>query len=176
MERQDEHGAETRPPRGGVAGDFRRLKSDGAATVAELRDFLGQMKGKSSQEVLGMVAKSGLTRSILLATFLFAVLLVALTVGPYLLGQQGADAAAPAAGAGASAEQETAQPAESNPGDGRAEAAGPDESPASSGEGEAVPPDADQAIDAMGIGEARVADPDENPLEDKLDNLLDGIE
>ena len=36
--------------------------------------------------------------------------------------------------------------------------------------------DPDRALDALGIGETRTAQPDENPLEDKLDNLLDGIE
>jgi len=36
--------------------------------------------------------------------------------------------------------------------------------------------DPDRAIDAMGIGETRNADPNKNPMEDKLDKLLDGIE
>ena len=46
--------------------------------------------------------------------------------------------------------------------------------PATDGDGNEVDPE--RAIDAMGIGETKTADPDENPLEGKLDKLLDGIE
>lgn len=162
-----EHLSETGPRTGGVARDLKRLKSDGAATVAELRQFLGQMHGRSPQEVLGLVAKSGLTLSILLATFLFAVLLVALTVIPYALRDREAEAAGPAAGQGTVAEEGAA-----------AEPDGSQPAPAASpgGESGTAQPDPDRAVDALGIGETRVAEPDENPLENKLDNLLDGIE
>lgn len=168
-----EHLSQSGAQTGGVARDFKRLKSDGAATVAELRQFLGQMQGRSPQEVLGLVAKSGLTLSILLATFLFAVLLVALTVIPYALRDREAEAAGPAARQGAAAEQgATAEPEGSQP------------APAPAGTAAASPggetgtegADPDRALDALGIGETRVAEPDENPLENKLDNLLDGIE
>ena len=174
MEPAQEHPSETRPPAGGPGGDFRRLKTRGAATAAELREFLGQMRGKSPQEVLGLVAKSGLARGIVLATVLFVVLLVALTVGPYLLAERGADAAAPVAGQDAAPEANAANPAEPKPAKQPAAGASAAADP-SAGEAGA-PPDADRAIDAMGIGETRVADPDESPLEDKIDGLLDGIE
>jgi hypothetical protein len=166
--------SETEPRSGGVARDLKRLKSEGAATVAELREFLGQMKGKSPQEVLGLVAESGLARSILLATLLFVVLLVALTVGPYLLAQSGADESAPVADQATASEVNAATPAEPEPAKqpGEGASAAVDPSAAEAG----APPDADRAIDAMGIGETRVADPDDNPLENKIDGLLDGIE
>ena len=172
MERSREHLSETRPQAGGVARDVKRLKSDGAATVAELREFLGQMQGKSPQEVLGMVAKSGLTRSIGLATLLFVVLLVALTVIPYALDRRVAGASAPAADKGAAAKQEAAGPRESKP------AEGPAGTPSAmrAGDSKVAQPKGDRALDALGIGETRVADPDKNPLEDKLDGLLDGVE
>jgi len=171
MERAKEQTSETRPPTGGVARDFHRLKSEGAATVAELREFLGQVRGRSPQEVLGLVAKSGLTRGIFLATLLFVVLLAALTVIPYALEQRGADRKTPVAGQEAGSASDAANPAEPNP----TKQPGPEASAGEAGETNA-PPNADQAIDAMGIGETRVADPDDNPLEDKLDGLLDGIE
>jgi len=174
MEPAKEQPSETRPPAGGPGGDFRRLKTEGAATVAELREFLGQMRGKSPQEVLGLVAKSGLTRGIVLATLLFLVLLVALTVGPYLLAERGADASAPVAGQTTAPEGDAAAPAEPN----SAKQPGPEAAAASdlTAAEAGAPPGTDRAIDAMGIGETRVADPDESPLEDKIDGLLDGIE
>jgi hypothetical protein len=174
MERAGEQISENQPAPGGVVRDLKRLKSHGAATAAELREFIGQMKGKSPQEVLGLVAKSGLTRAIFLATLLFAVLLVALTVIPYVIKQRRANVAAPVAGQDVAPGANTAQPAETNPPEGP-EANGTATSDLPAGQTGASP-DADRAIDAMGIGDTRVADPDNNPLEDKLDDLLDGIE
>jgi hypothetical protein len=159
---------ETRPQTGGVVRDLNRLKSDGADTVAELRDFIGQMRGKSPQEMLGMVAKSGLMRSIVLATFLVALLLVALSVVPYYW--HGPPAHAQQAAEEQTAVEEAAAPSdESKPDDDAA-------APASTGDVANDNLDPDRAVEAMGIGETRTADPDTNPLEDKLDNLLDGVD
>lgn len=172
MGKADEHLSETRPRTGGVVRDFKRLKTDGAATVSELREFLGEMHGKSPQEVIGIVAKSGLTRSIVLATFLFAVLLVALTVGPYLWERFGSGATGPTTGQSDTAKTPAAKPDEPKP-DER-----PAETVATTPKDKSVSDelDPDRAIDAMGIGETRTADPKKNPMEDKLDKLLDGIE
>ncbi|MBC8874400.1 MAG: hypothetical protein H8E44_33610 [Planctomycetes bacterium] len=172
MGKRDEHLSETRPQTGGVARDFNRLKSDGAATVSELREFLGQMHGRSPQEVIGMVAKSGLTRSIILATFLFVILLVACTIIPYVWKDRDGSTAGPAAGQTDTAKAPAAKPDESKPDEQPAEAV------ATTAKDKSVSDelDPDRAIDAMGIGETRTADPDKNPMEDKLDKLLDGIE
>jgi hypothetical protein len=171
MEKGRDHLSETRPKAGGIARDLDRLKSDGAASVAEIREFLGEMRGRSPQEMLGLVAESDLTRSMFLATGLFVLLLAVLTVVPYALKPGGADASARGAvqeSAEAAGGEEDAPPASAEP-------------PAEPAEAEAAPNDAaetdpERAVDAMGIGETRVAAPDENPLEDKLDKLLDGIE
>ena len=172
MGKARDHLSESRPKAGGIARDLGRLKSDGAATVAELREFLGRMRGRSPQEMLGLVAESGLTRSMFLATFLFLLLLAALTVVPYALRDRSADASAPIADQKA-VEEEAAAPAV------QPEAAEEPARPPAAAPGvgsEDTEMDPERAVDAMGIGETRVADPNENPLESKLDNLLDGIE
>lgn len=120
--------------------------------------------------MLGLIAKSGLTRSIVLATFLFALLLVALTVGPYVW--YGGPAASSESAAGekdASAEEAAAAPEAAD----EPAAAEATETAGDNGGGVEVPA---EAVEALGIGETRTADPDNNPLEDDLDNLLDGIE
>jgi len=172
MGKSEEHLAETRPQPGGVVRDFKRLRSDGAATVSELREFLGQMHGRSPQEVIGVVAKSRLTRSIILATFLFAVLLVACTIVPYVWEKRFGGSTGPATGQSDAAKAPAAKTDESKPDEQPADAVVED--PKEKAFADAVDPD--RAIDAMGIGETRNADPNKNPMEDKLDKLLDGIE
>jgi hypothetical protein len=171
MSKAKDHLSETRPKPGGIARDLSRLKSDAAATAAELREFLGQVRGRSPQEMIGLAAESGLARSMLLATFLFALLLAGLTVVPYALRSHGADGSAPAANQGAVEEDRTEpdQP-ETRKKPAKPAAAAPTVVPEDAGA------DPERAVDAMGIGETRVADPDKNPLEDKVDKLLDGIE
>jgi hypothetical protein len=166
-----EHQSETQPQTAGVMRDLKHLQSDGAATVAEIREFLGEMKGRRPQEMLGMVAKSGLTRSILLAIFLFAVVLIASTVVPYYW--YGAPSGA---SAGASSNNAAATPAadddqEAQPVEGATEKPPATDDGAADGE-----PGPDRAIEAMGIGETKTPEPGDNEMEDRLDKLLDGIE
>ncbi len=169
MGKAEDHLSESRPKAGGIARDVGRLKSDGAATVAELREFLGQIRGRSPQEMLGVVAESGLTRSMFLATFLFALLLAALTGIPYALRHYRPDASAPVAVEKVVEEEDRAE-ADQPETTAKPDAEIPVEDTVDTGM------DPDRAIDAMGIGETKVADPKEIPMEDKLDKLLDGIE
>ena len=60
---QEQMGEELQPTGGGL----KRLVADGSESVAELREFMGSLRGKSVQEVLGAVANSSLIRSTLLA-------------------------------------------------------------------------------------------------------------
>jgi len=69
----------------GVSGELDRLKSNSQASFDELRDFVSHMQGRSPQEVLGVVAQSGLTRGVLISTLFFAFLMAIGTVGPYYL-------------------------------------------------------------------------------------------
>jgi len=149
-----------------VADRSRRLKSDAAASAEELRQFIARMHGKSPQEVLGAVAESGLTRGIVISAIGALVILVVFTVGPFLLNEFSADTA-PAA---TTKTQRAAAQAEPN----STQAVSQQQST----EPEVVPEEADleRATDAMGIGETKTADPGENPLDNKLDTLLDGID
>lgn len=150
---------------GGVAGDLQRVKTEGAASAAELREFLSHLKGRSPQEVMGVVAESDLLRSILTATVGCIVLLVVLTVVPYALKSRSASVSEkPAATVTQPANEEQAAIAETATGTSVQAAA-------ASGE-----PDLERAAEAMGIGGTAEADPNSNPLDNKLDKLLDGIE
>lgn len=66
--------------------DLRELKSNSNATVQELQDFLRELRGKSPQEMLGVVASSQLFRATILSIILVAGALFALTAIPFFLG------------------------------------------------------------------------------------------
>ncbi len=159
--------AEDSPRSSRVGGEFSRLRNDGSATADELREFIGQLRGRNPQEVLGIVAQSGLVKGMLLATIGFAVLMVAFTVIPYAMGKESdADKAV-------TVTQPTAPAADTKPND--STTADP---------GAAAPATAATPTDSgspslkkqLGIDETKVADPKSNPLDKKLDNLLDGID
>ncbi len=147
-------------------GRDRRLRTDAAASAEELRQFVTRMHGKSPQEVLGAVAESGLTRGIVISAIGALVILVAFTVGPYLVNRFSADteparARTPRRAADATEPNSTQAAAQQQPAEARP---GPEEA------------DLEKATDAMGIGETETADPDKNPLDDRLDSLLDGVD
>lgn len=130
-------------------------------TVAELREFLAQMRGKSPSEMLGAIASSNLFHSALVATAAISVAITALTLIPFAWGKvfHREDAATTAASA---------------PGDG-------DTPPAST----APQPDLDAATDTtatpsaadrLGIGDSEDAPPNVNPLESSTGDLLEGLE
>jgi len=158
-----DHMEQQQAPVAGIAKDLRRMKTEGAASVKELRQFISQLKGRSPEEVMGAVAQSDLFRSIILAAAGCAVLLVVLTIIPYLL-------------RGPSTSKTTALPATEL-----------DTSPAvqSASIGETTSPsapdgtgqlDMQRAAKAMGISDAAPPDSDTKPLDDRLEKLLDGID
>ncbi|HOD83912.1 MAG: hypothetical protein BWX88_01019 [Planctomycetes bacterium ADurb.Bin126] len=152
----------------GVSRDLRRLKANASASLGELREFLTQTRGRSPQEVLGMVAGSALVRCIGWAVVGTVILLIVGTVGPYLIwGPPKARAAKPrpAAAAPAVAKAQPAAPAQAAA---PASAAGAADQPS--------PEDAKKAMKVMGLGETKAADPNTNPMDKKLDNLLDKLE
>lgn len=63
------------PPRG--------LRENSAATARELSEFLAKMKGKPPQEVLGVIAQSGLARGLVLSTVAITLLLLVGTAAPF---------------------------------------------------------------------------------------------
>lgn len=157
----------------GLARDFSRLKTDGNATVGELREFLGSLRGKSPQEMMGAIAKSDLVRSTCLAAGVCFGVLVVFTLVPWALASEepqpkAANAAAPAASAA------TPQPAGNAPAASASTAnTGTGAGPAGTQSGEV---DLGAAAKALGVDQTKDAPPDKNPLDKNLDTLLDGID
>lgn len=147
-----------------VIGDLKQLKTEGGTTAAELREFLSKLKGRSPDEVMGVVANSNLVRSTLTATMGCVVLLVVLTIVPYALKLRSASVSEKPSAA-------VAQPTNEAPAAAEKAASTSDQTAAA-----APAPDLERAAKAMGIGDPIEADPKLNPLDSKLDKLLDGIE
>ena len=59
------------PARGGVANDLHKLRTNGAASAAELREFLSSIRGKSPEDALGAFASSNLIQALLISTIGF---------------------------------------------------------------------------------------------------------
>ena len=68
--------------------DLRELKTNSNATVRELKEFLSELRGKSPQEMLGVVASSQLFRATILSLGLVTTTLLLLTAIPYFLGEK----------------------------------------------------------------------------------------
>lgn len=166
MDSSREHFESQQPAPGGFT-DIRALKDNSTAAVAELREFLGELQGRSPQEVIGIVSQTGLFRGITAATVGTLVVLVVFTIGPYAL--YGGPSSGPDAESGELAAASDDEPA-------------PDDSPdvqsaaETNADTNSAKPDLERAADAMGISEATDANPNENPLDSKLDKLLDGID
>jgi hypothetical protein len=73
-------------PAGGVRSDVQRVKEQGTASVAELREFVSRMHGKSPQEMLGVVAQSRLAVSIIVSAIGCVVLLFSISLFAYYFG------------------------------------------------------------------------------------------
>jgi len=168
------------PPQAmGLPRDVKRMKADTADTVAELRDFIQHLRGKPPQEVLGLVAKSGLVRATTTATIGTVVLLAIFTIGPYVIAKaspkpppapEAAAASAEAAeeGQGATATADgaaTASPSAAGTQAGAGAAAGP-----------LTPDQGAELLERLGEGDTRESDPSVNPLEDSADDLLDELQ
>jgi hypothetical protein len=148
----------------GPLKDLHSVRSNGSASLGELREFLGTLHGKSPQEVIGIVSTSLLVQSMLIALAGTALILFVFTLGPYFVyGPPQAKAAAkkPAAAAAPAA---TSAPA-STPANAESAAATTSQ------------PDVEAASKVLGIDETKPADPKKNPLDNpSLDKLLDGVE
>ena len=81
MNSSEEHFEQQQQP----PGELQALRANSQATVAELRQFLSELKGRSPQDVMGTVAESSLVRSIVTACLGCMVVLVVFTAGPWLL-------------------------------------------------------------------------------------------
>ena len=157
---QDDAPAE-RSSMASTKADFRELRTNTSATVQELQEFLSQLRGKSPQEMLGIVASSQLFRAIILSLILVTTALFALTAIPYFFGgEKDAEQAAPA----------STEPA--------AVAAKPTEAKKTSPASDTKPKDAGQGEDLapLKVNDTKTAPPNVNPLEDKGDDFLKDLE
>lgn len=154
----------------GLGRDLRRIRSDGAATAAELRDFARQIRGRRPQEVLGLVAQSGLARATSSAAVGTLLLLVLLTVVPYGIAKTFPERK-PVAAQPAASQSEQPQPGAAAQSAGQDRAAA-ETNTAAGGAGQTEPSVDADVLEKLGVGETRQANPDTNPLEDAGDDLL----
>lgn len=159
---RDKRSEQSQPTGGGI----RRVMADGSETLAELQEFMGQMHGKSPQEVLGAVANSGLFRSTLVATIGFVVVLVGLSAASYYwkgTPEKENAKAVPAAKPDKKQDDTNQKP----------QAGSSKQAAATATSTETTEKSGDPTLDNLGIGDTKQTDPNRNPLEDSLDNLLD---
>jgi len=178
-------------PRGMIARDLHRVREDGRASAEELRQFMGELRGRSPQEMLGAVAQSDLVRSTLAAVVLTAILLGALTFGPWAMARD------KDADKDANKKDKTVTSTAANPGDAAAKgdqstSAGADadkgsatSGPASTSTGTGKAADATAGktgkgtrsgkaglAKTLGIDDVKTGDPDIDPFENADDDLL----
>ncbi len=159
-------------PRGAFK-DVKRLQTDGVASVEELREFLGQLKGKSPQEMLGIVAESGLVKGMVTATVGTVALLFVFTIGPWAYGELAGEPAQQRAVVTPTPTQDASSQEPVDPATQAAAAAAAVGDPGSQSPS-AVPgsqPDLGAATKALGIGQTKTGEPDlDSLLNKKLDD------
>ena len=151
----------------GAFKDVKRLKADGTASVEELREFLGQLKGKSPQEMLGIMAESGLVKGMVTATIGTVAVLFVFTIGPWAYAELAGEPAQQRAAAKPTAAED---PSPKTPIDAASQAAAAAAAVGDPGSQSASSVPGSQsnlgaATKAMGIGEAKSGEPN-------LDSLL----
>jgi hypothetical protein len=161
MDKTREQAEKLQVPKSGPARDVQNVKQGTAASIAELREFVSNLKSRSPQEVLGIVAASGLAKGILHATLGCALLLVVLTVIPYAIADDSAELELIEIAAQQKADRE-ASAAEKAAADAKAETADADTKTVAE----------NQADAASKMGIDRVAEPNTEPP-DPLDKFLD---
>lgn len=149
----------------GIMGDVQSVKRNGAASLGELREFIGSLKGRKPQEVMGEVATNGLVQGIVMSSVGFVAVLLVFTAIPFFMAEEQPvvqKEVTPAVAADTQQEGESAN-------DGNSEQTATSDATAEEGAtGDAV-------LDNLGIGETKAADPEENPLGDKFNDLLEGV-
>ena len=146
----------------GILGDVQNVRHNGVASLAELREFIGSLNGRKPQEVMGDVASNGLVQGILLSTVGFVVILLVFTVIPFFMADEEPVAQK-------EKDSTVTSTSEENPEEQEATQETDAQTPTAEGKtGDAV-------LDNLGIGETKEANPDENPLGDKFNDLLEGV-
>jgi hypothetical protein len=147
---------------GGITGDIRSVKHNGAASITELREFIGSLKGRKPQEAMEIASSNGLIRGLMISTIGFLVVLFVFTAIPFYLHEDEV------------VTQQGIKPTSSNAQESNSAAdagtqVGTDSSQNPTAQGE-------ELLDKLQVGETKTADPDANPLDSQFNDLLDGIE
>lgn len=145
---------EPNPPLASTRAELRNLRNNSHATVEELKAFLSELKGRSPQEMLGMVAGNQLFRATIHSLILLSTLILIFTVIPYFTREASTEAAS-----------EVTQPAPTT---------ATNETPEPTPETPAAPEP--QALEELGIGEEKQAPPDVNPLDGDTGSFLEELE
>ena len=145
----------------GILGDVQRVQRNGTASLTELRDFIGSLKGRKPQEVMGEMASNGLVQGIIMSTVGFVIVLLVFTAFPFFLAEEEPVVQPATTPVATSAEQQEEQPP-------AVQNINEEQSLDKGG------PTGDAVLDNLGIGETKDANPDANPLGDKFDDLLEG--
>jgi hypothetical protein len=146
------------------AGALKRLKHDGQATAAELREFLAQVRGKRPQEVMGTIASSSLVKSTLLAAVGISLFLLFSSAVAYVVTPDKSKTAKTNTNQATQAKTDSAKTdGLKTPGNQTADTTGQTETITSG----------DKTLETLGVGETKIAPPEKNPLEDKFNDLLD---
>ena len=145
---------------GGILRDVQSVKRNGAASLTELREFIGALKGRKPQEVMGEMASNGLVQGIIMSSIGFVMVLLVFTAFPFFLAED-----EPKVQPETTPTASPVQPVEQSPAVQNAN----EEKPLEGG------PTGDAVLDNLGIGETKDANPDVNPLGDKFDDLLEGV-
>ena len=166
-----------RPQRGS-----HRLELD-TATAAEMREFLAEMHELHPQQVMGVGTPGGLVSGMVAATVGTVALMAALTVGPYFWVKfaatpEKAQAAAAAEKTAADKAEKPADTAEKAPSAVASQPAGEqpvaDKTPAPALPNETGQPLVSKTtLERLGVDEVKTSDPNVNPLDSKIDDLLD---
>lgn len=148
----------------GPESDVRSLKEHGSASVAQLREFLKTLKARNPQEVIGIVSSSLLFQSLGMSCAITVIFMAIFTAGPYFVYGPPKSKSA------------TAKPVAAQHNRPVAETASPTESPSLNAAHVTGGLDAEKASKAVGLDEAKSADPKKNPLDKpEIDKLLDGL-
>ena len=153
----------------GVFKDVKRLQTDGNASVEELREFLAELKGKSPQEMLGIVAESGLVKGMVTATVGMVAVLFVFTIGPWAYNELAGEPVQSQAAAPPAAAQNPAPQAPVDPATQAAAAAAAVANPGAQASSAAPASQADlgAATKALGISETKSGEPNLDALLNK---------
>ena len=157
MNHQDQQGGERSAS--GIGRDLRSVRDNGKASLQELREFVGNLKGRGAREVIGIVSGNSLVKGVEMAALGFVILLLLFTAIPfYMAGDESMAKKSSAASAKTTPTLEKNKQSETG----------------KQGQAEATD-GSTEAVDKMGFQEIKTFDVDKNPLEEKMNKLLDGV-